>query len=273
VGEEETSTKSTDCLRKELIMQSKSIGIMITTVKVRQQVLVENLERLVTLIPPPFDIYIYNDAGPPLYDGIKSVVPESKRNEITLHCFNDHGEINKDPIGCGGGRHFLFEQMKGTFDIIISLDDDMLINEGWYEAIITGIENHPKHSIFTGVVIDSRGKVQIAGSRMKFSGNTLKRRANQLVSGKYTVTEWGPLGCLVLCRDALKDEVTIPKLFVREDSAFFLICKNLGINETIVCKDAVAVHKARAVPSSNLRQPEKLQEAKDYFKKYYGLDM
>ncbi|MDQ0970655.1 GT2 family glycosyltransferase [Neobacillus niacini] len=254
-------------------MQSKSIGIMITTVKVRKQVLVENLERLVKFVPPPFVIYIYNDAGPQLYDEIKSVIPITKINEITLQCFNDLGEINKDPVGCGGGRHFLFEVMKEKFDIIISLDDDMLIHEGWFEAIITGIEDHPKHSIFTGVVTDSRGRVQIAGSRMNFRGNTLKRRANQTVSGTYTVTDWGPLGCLVLCRDALKKEVTIPSLFVREDSAFFLICKNLGINETIVCKNAVAVHKANAVPSSNLRQPEKLQEAKEYYKKHYGLDM
>ena len=254
-------------------MESKSIGIMITTVKVRKQVLVENLERLVKFIPPPFAIYIYNDAGPQLYDEIKSVIPVSKKNEITIRCFNDRGEINKDPIGCGGGRHFLFEQMKGKFDIIISLDDDMLIKEGWFEAIIKGIEDYPEHSIYTGVVTDSRGRVQIAGSRMNFTGNTLKRKENRTVSGMYTVTDWGPLGCLVLCREALKEEVTIPNLFVREDSAFFLICKNLGINETIVCKNAVAVHKAHAVPSSNLRQPEKLQEAKEYYKKNYGLDM
>lgn len=254
-------------------MQSKSIGIMITTVKVRKQVLVENLERLVKFIPPPFAIYIYNDAGPQLYEEIMTVIPESKKNEITLHCFNDLGEINKDPVGCGGGRNFLFEQIKGKFDIIISLDDDMLINEGWFEAIIKGIEDHPKHSIFTGVVTDSRGRVQIAGSRMNFKGRTLKRKANKRVSGMYTVTDWGPLGCLILCRDALKKEVTIPKLFVREDSAFFLICKDLGINETIVCKNASAVHKANAVASSNLRQPEKLQEAKEYYKKHYGLEM
>jgi GT2 family glycosyltransferase len=254
-------------------MQNRLIGIMITTVKVRKQVLLENLDRLVKFIPPPFVIYIYNDAGPQLYDEIKTVIPESKSNEITLHCFNDLGEINKEPVGCGGGRHFLFEQMKGKFDIIISLDDDMLIHEGWFEAIIKGIEEHPNHSIFTGIVTDSRGRVQIAGSRMRFKGSTLKRRANQTVSGMYSVTEWGPLGCLVICRDALRKEVMIPKLFVREDSAFFLICKSLGINETIVCNNAVAVHKANAVPSSNLRQPEKLQEAKEYYKKNYGLDM
>ncbi|MFS0777208.1 glycosyltransferase [Neobacillus sp. 3P2-tot-E-2] len=254
-------------------MQNRSIGIMITTVKVRKQVLLENLDRLVKFIPQPFAIYIYNDAGPQLYDEIKNVIPESKSNEIILHCFNDLAEIDKNPVGCGGGRHFLFEQMKEKFDIIISLDDDMLIHEGWFEAIIKGIEDHPKHSIYTGVVTDSRGRVQIAGSRMNFRGNTLKRRANQTISGMYSVTDWGPLGCLVLCRDALKKEVIIPKLFVREDSAFFLICKSLGINETIVCKNAVAIHKANAVPSSNLRQPEKLQEAKEYYKKHYGLDM
>ncbi|WP_419887269.1 glycosyltransferase family 2 protein [Neobacillus niacini] len=254
-------------------MHSKSIGIMITTVKVRKQVLIENLERLVKFIPTPFTIYIYNDAGPQLYDEIKSVIPKSKMNEITLQCFNDFGEINKDPVGCGGGRHFLFEQMKEKFDIIISLDDDMLIHEGWFEAIIKGMEDHPNHSIFTGMVTDSRGRVQIAGSRMRFIGSTLKRRANQTVKGMYTVTEWGPLGCLVICRNALKKEVIIPKLFVREDSAFFLICKSLGINETIVCNNAVAVHKANNVASSNLRQAEKLQEAKEYYKKHYGLDM
>jgi hypothetical protein len=254
-------------------MQSKSIGIMITTVSVRKQVLIENLERLVTFIPSPFTIYIYNDAGPQLYDDIKTVIPVSKNKEITILCFNELGEINKESIGCGGGRHFLFEQMKEKFDIIISLDDDMLIKEGWFDAILKGIEDYPEHSIYTGVVTDSRGRVQIAGSRMKFTRNSLKRRENRTVSGIYTVTDWGPLGCLVLCRHALKKEVTIPNLFVREDSAFFLICKNLGINETIVCKNAVAVHKAQAVPSSNLRQPEKLQEAKDYYKKHYGLDM
>lgn len=253
-------------------LESTVLGIMIATVSNRRKMLVFNLHQMLKHISIPFTVYIYNDDGQPIKEKILQELSKVDHSHMEIFVYNEQKEINEGRVGCGGARHYLFEKIKSKHEIIASLDDDMQILEGWYEAFQEAIFEHPDHSVFTGIVKDGRNGELMAGSHMIMDGNILKRKTNKIVPLNYTKTEWGPLGALILCRKSLLSHVKIPNVFVREDSAFYLELKKLGINETIVTSKAQMIHRPFYVPDSGLRSSDKLKEAKEYFKKNHGID-
>jgi hypothetical protein len=250
---------------------NNKLCFMITTTNTREESLSWVVKHLIKYINIPFAIYIYNDGAPPLKDILTSLMGESGRNDIYLEVLNDSRELSLEKVGCGGGRFHLFERVKLNYEMVVSLDDDMQITEGWYEKIIEAINLFPNHSIFSCVVKGPNEVVQRAGSGMLIQNGILYRYEQTSFNEKYHVAEWGPFGCLVLCRKALQPDVKVPDLYVREDDAFYLEMKKLGINETVVVNDAVAIHRAIPTIESNLRIPEKMKEAEQYFLSKYGL--
>lgn len=244
---------------------------MVTTTNTREESLLWNVKHLIKYINIPFSIYIYNDGAPPLKSDISALIEQSNRKDIYFEVLNDSREISQEKIGCGGGRFQLFERVKFIHEIVVSLDDDMQITEGWYEKMIEAINVYPNHSFFSCVVTGPDNVVQRAGSGMFIKDGILYRSELASTNEKYNIAEWGPFGCLVLCRKALKPEIKVPDLYVREDDAFYLEMKKFGINETIVVNSAVAIHRPIPTLESNLRIPEKMKEAEQYFREKYGL--
>ncbi|MCP3739189.1 glycosyltransferase [Rossellomorea sp. BNER] len=252
---------------------NRSVSIMITTTIGREQVLYWVVKHLCKDIPIPFHLYLYNDHANPLNTTLLKIINEEKRNDIKLVVYNDLGKLNTKKIGCGGARHFLFEQVKRNHDIVISLDDDMQLKPKWLENIMLAMDKFPKHCVFTGVVRRNDGSIQMAGSNFKIENKTLYRTENQkiLPLSKYHITEWGPMGCLAFCRSALTEPCIIPPLYIRDDAAFYLLLRRFGINETVVVPESEAIHKPFPVPSSNLRLKEEMEKEVIYFKKVHGL--
>ncbi|ALC82139.1 MULTISPECIES: glycosyltransferase [Bacillus] len=252
---------------------NRSVGIMITTTSGRENVLYWVIKNLCKDITIPFHLYIYNDHAMPLHAILLKLINEQKRNDIKLVLYNDLRKFNNKKIGCGGARHFMFEQAKLKHDIIISLDDDMQLKPKWLEKVEEAMNYFPNHCVFTGVVRGPKGDIQHAGSTLKIENNTLYRSENKEVKSKYHVTEWGPMGCLAFCRSALKDHIVIPSLYIRDDAAFYLLLKRLGINNTIVVSEAEAIHKPIPVLNSNLRIKEEMEKEVIYFREVHGLEL
>jgi hypothetical protein len=246
---------------------------MITTTNSREESLKWNVNHLIKYINIPFSLYIYNDGAPPLKGMVSFLIEQSDRDDIHFEILNDDREISKEKVGCGGGRFYLFERVKWIHDIVVSLDDDMQITKGWYEKIVEAMNVYPNHSFFSCAVKGPDNVVQRAGSGMQIKDGVLYRIELAASAEKYQVAEWGPFGCLILCRKALQPEVKVPDLYVREDDAFYLEVKKLEINETVVVNDAVAIHRPIPTFESNLRIPEKMKEAEEFFIKKYGLKL
>lgn len=250
------------------IIMHDHLGIIITTIGTRKKALTLNINHLVQYIDVPFVLYVYNDAGPPMGDYLTNLLTKPNGKLVML---NDHKEISNVRVGCGGARHHLFEIAKSRHEVIASLDDDMQITPGWFQSIQAAMDEYPNHCVFTGLVKGPKGGIQIAGSKMRIKDNRLSREALRTIPGKYGLTDWGPLGCLVLCRKALQPNLQIPPLFVREDSAFYLELRKLGINQAVVARDAVAIHRPIPVPESDLRRPSQMKAAEEYYLKHHGL--
>ncbi|MDQ7862803.1 glycosyltransferase [Peribacillus frigoritolerans] len=200
-----------------------------------------------------------------MIQSLVTLIKTEGRNDIALIVYNDTGILNKNKIGCGGARHLMFEQTKHKHDIVISLDDDMQLKPNWLDCVMEAMNDYPNHSIFTGVVKGPSGEIQLAGSNFNICNKTLYRYDITEVKEKYQLTDWGPMGCMALCRSALTDLVTIPPLYIRDDAALYLKLLNLGINKTVVVSGAEAIHKPIPVPSSNLRLKEEMDKEVIYF--------
>lgn len=257
----------------EYLNTNSSVCFLITTTSGREEVLHWVIQNLCKDISIPFHLYIYNDYAKPLIQSLITLIKTEGRNDIELIVYNDTGLLNKKKIGCGGARHFMFEQTKHKHDIVISLDDDMQLKPNWLENIMEAMNDFPNHSIFTGVVKGPLGDIQLAGSTFKISNKTLYRKDITEVKEKYQLADWGPMGCMALCRSALTDLVYIPPLYIRDDAALYLTLLNLGINKTIVVSGAEAIHKPIPVPSSNLRLKEEMDKEVIYFKEVFGLNL
>jgi cellulose synthase/poly-beta-1,6-N-acetylglucosamine synthase-like glycosyltransferase len=250
-----------------------SVCFIITTTTGREKVLHWVVKHLCQDISTPFHLYIYNDHAKPLIHSIIRLIKTEGRDDVALTVYNDTGILNKNKIGCGGARHLMFEQTKRKHDIVISLDDDMQLKPNWLENVMEAMNQYPKHSIFTGVVKGPKGNIQIAGSKFNVIDKTLYRYDITEVKKKYQLTDWGPMGCMALCRSALTDRVSIPPLYIRDDLSLYLQLLNLGINETVVVSGAEAIHKPIPVPSSNLRLKEEMEKEAIYFREKYGLEL
>jgi hypothetical protein len=254
---------------------SKSLAIVITTTRGRERVLHWVVQHLCKDVKGEFHLYIYNDHALPLQQSLNQLIyKQQKRNDIKLYLFNDTGRLYSEKIGCGGARHILFEQAKNNnHNIIVSLDDDMQLKPNWMDNIIHAMKVYPNHCVFTGVVRGIKGDIQHAGSTMKIINNTLFRSENKMITSNFGITEWGPMGCMAFCRSALSKDIIVPSLYIRDDAAFFLLLKKLGINETIVVPNAEAIHKPIPVPNSNLRIPEEMEKEIIWFRNTYGIEL
>lgn len=248
-----------------------TIGIMIATTVDRKAALRGTVMRLLEHINIPFSVYIYNDLAPPLHSYVTNIVQKTRRNDVSVKILNDHREISTVRVGSAGARHYLFEEMKSKHDMLASFDDDMQIGKGWYPAMKAAIAEHPQYCVFTGVMKGPQGGLLTAGNKMYIEGDQLIRKRIRSIEGRYHLADWGPIGCLVLCRKALTSEVKIPRdIYTLEDAAFFLELRKLGIHQTVVTTEAVTVH--RAVPTANSnRWPEKMPEIERYFREHYGV--
>lgn len=252
---------------------NSSVCFIITTTSGREEVLHWVVKHLCRDIPIPFHLYIYNDHAKPLIHTLITLIKAEGRDDVELIVYNDTGKLNKNKIGCGGARHLMFEQTKRKHDIVISIDDDMQLKPNWLENIMEAMNEFPKHCIFTGVVKGPEGNIQLAGSKFNIINETLYRYDITEVKTKYQLADWGPMGCMALCRSALTDPVYIPPLYIRDDAALYLQLRGFGINETVVVSEAEAIHKPIPVPSSNLRLKEEMEKEVIFFKKKYGLKL
>ncbi|XJZ28209.1 glycosyltransferase [Bacillota bacterium Lsc_1132] len=250
-----------------------SVCFIITTTSGREPVLHWVVKHLCKDIPIPFHLYIYNDHAKPLIKSLFSLIKLQGRDDIELVVYNDTGLLNSKKIGCGGARHLMFEQTKRKHDVVISIDDDMQLMPNWLESILEAMNQFSHHNVFTGVVRARNNTIQLAGSKFSIKNQTLFRYDLTEVHNKYELTDWGPMGCMAFCRSALDDSVCIPPLYIRDDAAFYLQLRRLGINETVVVADAEAIHKPIPVPSSNLRLKEEMEKEIIFFRNEYGLEL
>ncbi|TLS37473.1 glycosyltransferase [Pseudalkalibacillus caeni] len=252
------------------------LGIIIATTESRKESLLHTVTHLIKHIHDSFTLYIYNDAGPPLLPSLSKLLTSQKRSKIHLVLLNDQKEISTTKVGCGGSRYHLFEKAKMNNTYVLSLDDDMQITPNWFETMKEAFQQFPDHSVFTGVLKHPDNSIQAAGANFTAQEGKLRRIPNKTWEDKHHLADWGPLGYLVLCRQALQPPIKIPPLYVHEDAAFLLELRQKGIvgkEQTVVVTDAVAIHRALPVRSSNLRQPQKMAEAKQYIKRTYGLSI
>ncbi|UXH45329.1 glycosyltransferase [Rossellomorea vietnamensis] len=254
---------------------NKSLAVVITTTFGRENVLHWVVKHLCKDVKGKFHLYIYNDHALPLNQSLTTLIyKQQKRKDVKLFLFNDTGKLNGEKIGCGGARHFLFEQAKiNNHNIIVSLDDDMQLMPNWMDNIIHAMKVFPNHCVFTGIVKGKSGDIQHAGSNMQIINKTLYRSENKKVTPNFSKTEWGPMGCMAFCRSALSKDIVVPSLYIRDDAAFYLLLKKMGINETIVVPNAHAIHKPIPVPNSNLRIPEEMAKEVIWFRDTHGIEL
>ncbi|MGG5253243.1 glycosyltransferase [Neobacillus sp. SM06] len=249
-----------------------SVCFMIPTTAGREPVLYWIVEHLCKDIPSPFHLYIYNDHAKPLIKSLFAILNKHQRRDIELVVYNDTGLLNSKKSGAAGARRLMFEQVKRKFDVVVSLDDDMQLMPNWLETILEAMEQYPNHNVFTGIVRGRDGKIQFAGSKFTIKDQTLYRQELTEIKGKYDVTDWGPIGCMALCRSALSESISIPPIYIRDDASLFLELRRFGWNETVVVTKAEAIHKPIPVPSSNLRLKEELEKEANFFRNQYGLE-
>lgn len=248
-----------------------SICFMIPTTSGRESVLHWVVQNLCKDIRMPFHLHIYNDHGKPLIPSLFSILRAQKRNDIELAVYNDTGLLNPKKSGAAGARRLMFDLIKRRYDIVVSLDDDMQLKPNWLENILKAMDQFPNHNVFTGIVRDREGRIQFAGSKFTIKDQTLYRQELTEIKEKFDLTDWGPIGCMALCRSALSDSISIPPIYIRDDASLFLELRRFGWNETVVVADAEAIHKPIPVPSSNLRLKEELEKEAVFFKTNYGL--
>ena len=248
-----------------------SIGIMIPTTHGREEALEWTIIHLLSYLNKPFKVYIYNDITLPLSTRINQIVKSSKRSDVNYVVLNDRQEINTKRVGAGGARHYLFEAMKGNYEVIISLDDDMQITPNWYEHIENAMTYYPYHSVFSTGMKGPNSVKNIVGANMEFEGEKLVRKKIQNIYKDYQIADWGPLGCLVFCRKAIEKQIIFPKIYTLDDEAFFLELKKRNIHQTVVATKAVAIHRPIPTASSNQRTDEWLSLSQQYLKQAYQI--
>ncbi|KGX92519.1 hypothetical protein N781_17040 [Pontibacillus halophilus JSM 076056 = DSM 19796] len=253
-------------------MKKNTIGIIISTTATREKVLEFTVASLCKDTKRPFTLYIYNDLAAPLYKRIRNIIDRNRRPDIELVVLNDSNEHSKVHLGCGGGRHILFERAKSKHPIVISLDDDMQLKKGWVEAVITAMGQFPNYHVYTGIVRNRNRDIEIAGTNFSVRNGYLYRTENQVITNKYMFTDWGPIGCIALRGKALLPQAQIPPTFTRDDAIFFMNLKKLNANQTVVVRDAEAIHKPIPVPATNLRSDQHMKEADQYLKAHHGLN-
>ncbi len=249
-----------------------SVCFMIPTTAGREPVLSWVVEHLCKDIPSPYHLYIYNDHAKPLIKSLFAILKKYRRNDIELVVYNDTGLLNPKKSGAAGARRLMFEQVKRKHDVVVSLDDDMQLKPNWLEVIFEAMRQYPNHNVFSGIVMGRDGKVQFAGSSFAIKDQVLYRKELTKIDGKYQITDWGPIGCMALCRSALSDSISIPPIYIRDDASLFLELRRFGWNETVVVAAAEAIHKPIPVPSSNLRLKEELEKEAIFFREHYGLE-
>ncbi|MDR6999831.1 glycosyltransferase [Neobacillus niacini] len=258
-------------------MINEPFVIMITTAQGRNEALKNNLRCLLKYINDPFIVYIYNDLAGPLDEFVQSILQESKRENVKFCILNEKNELSSVQLGCGGGRYYLFEKVKENgHKIVASLDDDIQITNGWYESILNAIEKFPNYSVFTSVmqnIIDGKEQPLQGGHRVVIDGMWMKRTEIRSFPNEYTIADWGPIGTLVFCREALKPEVKFPvDLIFDEDTVVFFLFKNLGINKTIVVNNGLVKH-VKTADVEGFRTEENLKKTARYIWKNYGVNL
>src|SRR5699024_10977081 len=121
---------------------------------------------------------------------------------------------------------------KTKHDIVVSFDDDMQITKDWFKVIKKAIQDHPDHYVFTCPLRNPNKRI-VAGRKMTIKNQKLYHSPIHSVSGEYQYADWGPIGCLVVCRKALLPKVKIPNIFKREDACFYLEMKKFRLNATV----------------------------------------
>ncbi|MBW3113781.1 MULTISPECIES: glycosyltransferase [Bacillaceae] len=247
------------------------IGVMIPTTLGREKTLEWTILHLLNYLKKPFTVYVYNDITSPLSVRLTRIMKSSKRNDVDIIVLNDRREINTERVGAGGSRHYLFQAMKGKYDVIISLDDDMQITPHWFEHIEEAMNYYPHHSVFSSGMKRPGGAEMIFGAKMEFEGNSLIRKRLRTVYRNFQIADWGPLGCLVLCRKAIEPIINFPKVYTLDDEAFFLELKNKNIHQTIVATNAIAIHCPIPTPSSNQRSNDWVSHSQQYLESAYQI--
>ena len=174
--------------------------------------------------------------------------------DVVAH-FDEKGE------GCGTARSYLFHKLRDKYDMIISVDDDIEITEGWYKQVIEAYHKFPKVNMFTTMIMQEEN-VYTSGTYMSIERNILTMiHNNKNLRKKYLETDFAPGGCMIFCREALKKFNPIP-IPICEDYEWYCQWIKLGLGKITTINKAILKHNVKDNPRvPGFRSPKNIMNS------------
>lgn len=167
--------------------------------------------------------------------------------------------FDKKDEGCGVIRHYLFEELKSKYDIVIMIDDDMEITEGWYTEVLEAYNTFKDVNLFT-TRINQDDSIYTIGADIVFQGNhvLLMHKGDMTRRERFEEVEWAPGGCMIYCRKALKTLKPI-KIPICEELDMYGQWKKNNLGKVIALSNAILIHNVKDNPRvTKFRTPENM---------------
>jgi len=218
-----------------------NVALIIPVGAGRTKSYLHNLQSLMLQSAPAFDLFVFNDCCQK--DLVKPTFKRASRSNSfgSITVLNNDGDISSTPVGCGGARYYLYEEVRRKYDIVCSIDDDCQLMPGWVGNVLKAYEMFPQTHVFTTSIFQGNS-LWALGMYVSIENGFVWFRPNKAADRRFRTVD-SPVGASsIFCRDALNIPFD-PNLHVCEDMDMYLNLLEHGISSCTAIRDAVMIHK------------------------------